>query len=266
MTRFFRDRSAFDHFSTEAIAPLVEHAEPDAELRVWVAGTATGEEAYSVAILLDEAIAASGKQLKAKIFATDVHRDSLEFAAHGVYSMESIVEIDPGRLSKYFTKLRGGSYQVNPKLRQMVVFAPHNLVKDAPFTKIDLITCRNVLIYLQPPAQKRVLSLFHFGLRTGGCMMLGPSENAGDILDEFDVLDNTWKVYRKHRNIRFAARHAAERRGRGTAASDRPAVDRRSEPADRYRGVDEHLRRGARPPHAAVDADLRGRVADAHVW
>ncbi|MEM9186579.1 MAG: chemotaxis protein CheB [Planctomycetota bacterium] len=205
VTRFFRDIQAFDALQTKVIADLVDGALDDSELRVWVAGCATGEEAYSLAILLDEAVAASGKRLRVKIFATDVHVGSLEFAGHGVYPEVALGDISTERMARYFKRTSGG-FHVSADLRQMIVFAPHNLVKDAPFTKLDLISCRNMLIYLQPQAQQKVLSLFHFGLKTGGSLLLGPSESVGEIGDEFDIVESHWRIFRKRRDVRLPTR------------------------------------------------------------
>ncbi len=139
-----------------------------------------------------------------KILATDVHRTSLDIASAGIYVEASLAAMSPELRERYFVK-NGRSYQVVGDIRQMVVFAPHNITKDAPFTKLDLITCRNLLIYLQPIAQKKALSLFHFGLRTNGVLFLGPSESPGELAGEFDVLEQHWKVYRKRRDIRLPA-------------------------------------------------------------
>jgi two-component system, chemotaxis family, CheB/CheR fusion protein len=167
-----------------------------------VAGCATGEEAYSLAILVHEQLAALRRPITAKIFATDVHRASLDFASIGLYPDASLAELSPQRRERYFVRKKGG-YQVAQHLRQMVVFAPHNVTRDAPFRQLDLISCRNLLIYLRPAAQQKVLSLFHFGLKTGGVLLLEPSENAGKLADEYETLDERWRIYRKHRDIRL---------------------------------------------------------------
>lgn len=204
VTKFFRDAEAFRHLETDVIPQLIEAVSADEELRVWVAGCATGEEAYSVAILLHEAFAARSRPLNIKIFATDVHQASLEFASAGVYSEEELSEVSEERMEKYFRQ-HGSGYHISPDLRKLIVFAPHNVVKDAPFTKLDLICCRNLLIYLQPEAQKKALSLFHFGLRTSGYLFLGPSESTADLRDEFETIDRHWKVFRKRRDVRLPA-------------------------------------------------------------
>ncbi len=202
VTKFFRDQDAYERLAKDVIPELLASVSEQGELRIWSAGCATGEEAYSLAILLHEALEAQNRPIDIKIFATDVHRASLEIASAGVYSEEAVSEVSAARLSRYFIK-EGRSYQILPDLRKMIVFAPHNIIKDAPFTKLDLICCRNLLIYLQPHAQKKVLSLFHFGLKTGGVLLLGPSESPGEIADEFETLDRHWKLYRKRRDVRL---------------------------------------------------------------
>ena len=202
VTRFFRDHEAFTRLEREIIPHLLESVSPDEDLRIWIAGCGTGEEAYSLAMLLDEQLPPSRNRDNIKIFATDVHRSSLDFASAGLYSEASFPEIKPGRLDRYFTR-KGKGFQVSADLRRMIVFAPHNLIKDAPFTKLNMISCRNLLIYLQPLAQKKVLSLFHFALKTGGVLFLGPSESPGELSEEFEPLDYQWKLYRKRRDTRL---------------------------------------------------------------
>jgi two-component system CheB/CheR fusion protein len=204
VTRFFRDASAFDRLGQEVLPGLLAELPRDEDLRVWVAGCATGEEAYSLAILIHEQIEALGRPVKVKIFATDVHRASIDYASNGNYPEAHLADISPERRQRYFIPKEDG-YQAAHDLRQMIVFAPHNLIKDAPFTKLDLIVCRNLLIYFQPPMQKKVLSLFHFGLKTNGILFLGPSESPGELSDEFLTLDAHWKIYKKRRDIRLPA-------------------------------------------------------------
>lgn len=204
VTKFFRDHEAFERLEKEIIPHLAAESSRHDEIRVWVAGCATGEEAYSLAILLHEQLSHTGRHENVKIFATDVHRASLDVASAGFYSEAGLSEVTPTRLQRYFVR-KGTGFQISPELRRMIVFAPHNLVRDAPFTKLDLISCRNLLIYLQPLAQKKVLSLFQFSLKTGGILFLGPSESPGDLAEEFDTLDNQWKLYRKRRDVHLAA-------------------------------------------------------------
>ena len=199
VTSFFRDAEAYEQLGREGIRSLLTRSKPDADVRIWVAGCATGEEAYSVAMLLHEQLEQLGQTRDVKIFATDVHQASIDAASIGVYSDVSLEHLSTARRERYFRR-QGDSYQVSQELRQMIVFATHNLIKDAPFTKLDLITCRNLLIYLQPLAQKKVLSLFHFGMNAGGILFLGPSESPAELADEFDCLHERWKIYRKRRD------------------------------------------------------------------
>ncbi|MCG8584933.1 MAG: PAS domain-containing protein, partial [Pirellulales bacterium] len=204
VTKFFRDSGAYDRLSEEVVPQMLSKLSDNEELRIWIAGCATGEEAYSIAIVIHEAIAVRDRQIGVKIFATDVHQASLEVASSGVYSEEAVSEVSKSRLDRYFSK-RGNGYHVSQELRKMIVFAPHNVIKDAPFTKLDLVCCRNLLIYFQPHVQKKVLSLFHFGLKTGGALFLGPSESPGEIADEFETVDQQWKMFRKRRDVRLPA-------------------------------------------------------------
>lgn len=201
VTRFFRDEEAFELLEQRVLPELV--AGPvDKPLRVWVAGCATGEEAYSIAILLHELGAGQPGGRPVKVFATDVHRGSLDAAARGLYDEGAVANVSSERLSRYFRR-HGSGYQVVPDIRQMLVFAPHNVIKDPPFTRVDLISCRNMLIYLQPAAQQKVLSLFHFALNRGGLMLLGPSESPGLLLRDFETVEGHWRLYRKHSEVRI---------------------------------------------------------------
>jgi len=202
VTQFFRDREAFHLLASEELPRLLETLTEDQEFRVWVACCATGEEAYSIAILVHEQLALMNRPITVRIFATDAHRASLEVASAGVYSEAALAAVSTQRRQQFFVP-KGDNYQIAPHIRKMIVFAPHDLLKDTPFTRLHLVTCRNMLIYLQPPAQKKVLSLFHFGLKAGCVLFLGPSESPGDLSDEFESVDDRWKIYRKRRDIRL---------------------------------------------------------------
>lgn len=202
VTQFFRDPEAFKAIQQEVIPALVKDAQPDGEIRFWVPGCATGEEAYSYAMLLHAELEKAKKEVSAKVFATDVHPRSLEYASAGVYPAAAIDSVPEHLRLRYFTA-HGELYRVTHELRQMVIFAPNDITRDPPFTKIDLISCRNVLIYLDAHVQKKVLSLFHFGLKPKGVLVLGPSETLGDLGNEFDTIDRHWRVYRKERDVRL---------------------------------------------------------------
>jgi len=201
VTRFFRDEQAFRLLEEQVLPELLRREPRDAPLRLWVAGCATGEEAYSLAILLHDLMPKVGER-PVKIFATDVHRGSLEHATRAIYGREAVAGVSPDRLARYFSK-QGDTYQVVPDLRQMIVFAQHNVIKDAPFTRVDLVSCRNLLIYLQPAAQQKVLSLFHFALNRTGMLFLGPSETAGPLARAYETIDKHWRLYRKRSDARI---------------------------------------------------------------
>jgi two-component system CheB/CheR fusion protein len=202
VTRFFRDGEMFQRLRTEVVPELVRRLSPHEEFRVWIPGCATGEEAYSVAMLVADAYRVLGRGPTFRVFATDVHRASLDVASAGRYPVESVGGIPEDLRDRYLERKAEGFHVMTP-LRERVVFAHHNVIKDAPFTRLDLLTCRNLLIYFTPAAQRKAMSLFHFGLKTGGVLVLGPSETPGPLSEEFAALDNRWKIFRKHRDVRL---------------------------------------------------------------
>lgn len=201
VTNFFRDPDAFELLAEDVVPGLVEEAQRVGELRVWVAGCATGEEAYSLAILIHEELERRGGTLPFKVFATDIDRRAIERASRGVYHEGFVIHVNEDRRHAYFDR-RGDDYQVIPAIREKVVFAVHDLVKDPPFTRIDLIACRNLLIYFQPILQHRALSRMLFALRQEGILWLGPSESVGELQPEFDTIDARWKILRKRTDAR----------------------------------------------------------------
>jgi two-component system CheB/CheR fusion protein len=200
VTCFFRDQEAFD-FVGETILPEIFRNAPKREVRFWVSSCSTGEEAYSLAILTRECQERYGFRHDVKIFATDIDRDAIHFAASGSYPESIAADISPRHLAKYFHK-RGDNFQIARSIREMVVFAQHNLIKDPPFTNIDLLSCRNLLIYLQPVLQRKVMEFFNFSLVPGGIMFLGSSETTGDMSDYFDAVESRFKIYRSRGRIR----------------------------------------------------------------
>jgi two-component system, chemotaxis family, CheB/CheR fusion protein len=217
VTRFFRNDEAFELMEERVLPELWQSLPPGEPLRVWVAGCATGEEVYSIAILLCELGQKLGER-PIKIFATDVHRGSLELATRGLYDEQAVSSVSPERLQRHFLR-RGQSYQVSPELRQMVVFAQHNVIRDAPFTRVHLVSCRNMLIYLQPAVQQKVLGLFHFSLTLGGVLFLGPSETPGTLTHDFDTIGKHWRIYRKTSDTRVHATPRAQIGPRSTRPS-----------------------------------------------
>ncbi|WP_426447254.1 CheR family methyltransferase [Paenibacillus sp. S-38] len=196
VTHFFRDPEAFGVIRTKVLPAILENKKREAHIRVWVAGCSTGEEAYSLAMLFDELISRQEQPYTVKIFATDLDKDSIEYASQGVYPESAVQSVPSEYLQSYFTQI-GDNYQVNKNIRKMVVFAPHNITKDPPFSNLDLVTCRNMLIYLQSEVQQKVLSLFHFSLNPSGFMFLGPSETVGKLSSLFYPFDRKWNVYQQ---------------------------------------------------------------------
>jgi two-component system CheB/CheR fusion protein len=195
VTNFFRDPDAW-----EALRPCLEQLvisrEENQMLRVWVPGCATGEEAYSIAIALKETMDKAGRHLLVQIFGTDLDAEAIDTARIGQYPDGIAVDISPQRLERYFIR-EDGAYRVRKEIREMVVFAPQNLIKHPPFTKLDLLSCRNLLIYLNADVQKKLLPLFHYSLKSDGLLFLGPSETVGGFTDLFDAIDKRWKVFRR---------------------------------------------------------------------
>lgn len=200
VTSFFRDQEVFDRLAESGLPELFKE-DNGRELRFWVAGCSTGEEAYSLAILARETMDELGLHKDIKIFATDIDRDAIQYAAAGLYPESIAADLSPRLLTKYFHK-RDDSFQITRSIREMVVFAQHNLVKDPPFTNISLISCRNLLIYLQPILQRKVLEFFNFSLRPGGILLLGTSETTGELGDYFETFDARLKLYRSKGRVK----------------------------------------------------------------
>ena len=197
VTSFFRDREAFRELEREVIPQLVRARNADEPLRVWVPGCATGEEAYCIAMLLIEQLATTQKACRLQVFATDVAGDALAVARRGRYPAGITTDVSAERLGRFFAPSGEDSYQVNKQLREAITFASQNVLGDPPFSNLDLISCRNLLIYLEPEVQQRLLGLFHFALRKGGYLLLGPSETVGPRDDQFEAVSRKWRVYRR---------------------------------------------------------------------
>ena len=196
VTSFFRDPDAFDHLEKTVLEELVKSHNPGQPVRIWVPGCATGEEAYSLAMLVIEKISTLRKDVKLRIFASDVDERALTVARNGVYPDSIAEDVSAARLRRFFTK-EDHSYRVTPELRDAVVFANQNILADAPFSKLDLISCRNLMIYLTPNAQERVIQMFHFALNDGGVLFLGMSETTGNHEALFEPLSKKHRVYKR---------------------------------------------------------------------
>jgi two-component system CheB/CheR fusion protein len=198
VTSFFRDTAVWKKLKEE-ILPTLFNELPDGHiLRAWIPGCSTGEEAYSLAITFKEVIETTKKHksLSLQIFATDIDNDAIEKARKGVFLSNISADLSPERISRFFT-IDGDGYRINNQIREMVVFAPQNVIKDPPFTKLDILTCRNMLIYMEPELQKKLMVLFNYSLNHGGIMLLGTAETLGNNKDGFTELDNKLKIYKR---------------------------------------------------------------------
>ncbi len=197
VTKFFRDQPSFESLKKH-LNVLLDHKKEDEPVRVWVAGCSTGEEAYSIAMLLIEYYESKhiSKIPKLQIFATDLDPQAIDHARSGSYFSNIASEVSPQRLERFFITVNDG-YVVKKEVREMIVFAQHNLIKDAPFTRLDLLCCRNVMIYLTAELQKKIIPVFHYSLNEPGILFLGPAESVGIFHESFVTLDPKWKLFRK---------------------------------------------------------------------
>jgi two-component system, chemotaxis family, CheB/CheR fusion protein len=196
VTSFFRDAAAFAALQQKVFPALLRDRSIDAPIRIWIAGCSTGEEAYSLAICLLEFLAHQPQNPQIQIFATDISELAIDRARLGIYQHNQVIDVSPERLQCFFTPVEGG-YQINKSVRELCIFARQNLISDPPFSQMDLISCRNVFIYFGTSLQKRVLSMFHYGLMPKGFLFLGTSETVGESLDLFTMVDQKFKIYAK---------------------------------------------------------------------
>ncbi|MFD2034273.1 CheR family methyltransferase [Belliella marina] len=204
VTKFFRDKEAFKVIKEKAFTEIIENKLQVDTLKVWVVGCATGEEAYSLAILILEQLTELKKNLEVKIFASDIDKSALQHASKGIYSENISRDVSKERLEKFFIK-QDNKYKVRENIRKMIVFAEHDIVKQPPYGKIDLISCRNLLIYINPILQRKILASLHFCLNMGGYLFLGPSESLGEHKKSFVEVDKKWKIFKSievARNLR----------------------------------------------------------------
>ncbi|MEO6174754.1 MAG: chemotaxis protein CheB [Flavobacterium circumlabens] len=201
VTSFFRDTEAFDLIEKTILPRILENLNPRDEIKLWVAGCATGEEAYSIAILLNELLVGRFKDTVVKIFATDIDSAALLYAGKGAYSADRINGISAKRLSEYFN-FDGKNYIVKPEIRKMLIFAQHDLVKNPPYCNMHFISCRNLLIYMTPILQKKIYAMLLFGLKTNGFLFLGSSENPLTIIDNLEVVNKKWRIYKSLKDKR----------------------------------------------------------------
>ncbi len=209
VTNFFRDPEAFKAFAEEVVPKLFADKPPGFILRIWSPGCSTGEEAYSIAIALQEHMGVLKQNFQVQIFATDIDSQAIAIARTGIYPASITADVSPERLSRFFTaEPGGGAYRVNKVIRDMLVFSEQSVIKDPPFSKLDLISCRNLLIYWGGELQKKVIPLFHYALNPGGFLFLGTSETVGEFCDLFSTLDRKAKLYQRKEDVLGAHRKA----------------------------------------------------------
>ena len=196
VTSFFRDPEAFELLRNRFITEILANKSADSVVRLWVPGCSTGEEVYSLAIVLREAMDEAQANPKVQIFGTDIDTEAIDAARNGRYPANLTVGLSPERLKRFFVR-EGNTVRVKKEIREMALFAIQNVIKDPPFTRLDLICCRNLLIYLDGDLQKRLVPLFHYVLNPGGLLLLGSSETIGRHGDLFSLVDKKWKLFRR---------------------------------------------------------------------
>ena len=200
VTNFFRDTPAFETLAAEALPRLIAARVPGDPVRVWVPGCSTGEEAYSIAILLQELAGSVKRNVSPQVFATDIDAEAVERARAGVYPDSISADVSPERLERFFVR-DGDTYRVAKTVRDCLVFAKQDVIKDPPFTRVDLISCRNLLIYLDGELQRKLMPLFHYALNSDGYLFLGSSETVGEAADLFAPVDKKWKLYQRRGTV-----------------------------------------------------------------
>ncbi len=254
VSSFFRDGEAWEELERQVIDPMVAKRDNGDDIRVWSVGCATGEEAYTLGMLLLERIEAAGKSIKVQIFATDVS-DSLKWARAGIYPEAITTQLSPQRVKRFFIK-HESNYEVKKQLRDIIVFARHNVITDPPFSRMDLICCRNMLIYIEPETQRNVLWMFNFALRDGATLFLGSAETVGMQTDLFEPISVPWRIF-KSRHMTHTGRFEIPRfsvsdpriRPLSRATPHRPAKDDLLNVAQRAL-LDRYA-----PPSVVIDAD-----------
>jgi two-component system, chemotaxis family, CheB/CheR fusion protein len=257
VTGFFRDPEAWEAFREAVIQPLVAQRAPNDTIRAWVTACASGEEAYSLAMLISEEAERLGRSVDVKIFATDTADKSLALARAGIFPGGIEGDLSPERLERFFER-DDQTYRVKKTLRDQVVFAPQDVLRDPPFSRVDIVTCRNLLIYLEPEAQRRVLALTHFALREDGYLFLGNAETLGHADTLFEVVSKRWRIYRRLGADRQASNHLPAMLARTAEARPitrlAPTVPIRPSPTATIQAA---LLDEFGPPSAVVDANER---------
>jgi two-component system CheB/CheR fusion protein len=255
VTSFFRDPEVFEVLSEQVLPALLKDRPADAPIRVWVPGCATGEEAYSIAMCLLERMAKLSRNPALQIFATDLSEAALSRAREGSYLVNIARDVSPERLRRFFTKV-GDNYQISKTIREMCVFARHDLTRDPPYSRLDLISCRNVLIYLEPRLQELVFATFHYALHPGGFLVVGPAETVGGSSPLFATLDEKHRLYTRMA-VSGPPRLLSVRGAVGQSRADARPLARKSAAAEVPREADRMLLARFAPAAVVVDEGLR---------
>ncbi|MFZ2472397.1 MAG: chemotaxis protein CheB [Methanothrix sp.] len=208
VTRFFRDPGAWEALVENALPELILSLPTGSLLRIWVVGCSTGEEAYSMAIVLQEYLENLGRtgEIQFQIFATDTEKEAIDIARRGRYPMNIEADVSKARLERFFIE-ENATYRICPHLRESIVFAPQNIIRDPPYTHLDIISCRNLFIYLSPELQRKIVTLFHYALNSGGILFLGSAESIGGNSDLFSILEGNWRIFQRRDVPSRAASH-----------------------------------------------------------
>ena len=259
VTAFFRDPESFQALERDLLPRLLAGKDDASALRIWSVGCSTGEEAYSISMLVAEAMERLQQQRKVQIFATDLSGRAISVARAGVYPASIASELSPSRLARFFTPEMGGDYRILKSLRDMMVFSEHDVIRDPPFSRLDLIVCRNLLIYFAGELQKRLIPLFHYALKPGGTLFLGPSESVGENNELFSVVDRRAKLFKRRENSRRA-------RSSYTTAMLLPSTTHRASPdsADAQRDIPMKTSLREIAEHALLRIAPGSALVDAH--
>ena len=258
VTNFFREPDAFKTLRDDILIKILEKKPEDYTVRIWVPGCSTGEEAYSLAILVREAMETLRRRFGVQIFGTDIDEQAIEAARIGLFPETIVADVEPERLARHFVKEEDGRYRIAKSIRETLVFAPQNVIKDPPFTKLDLLSCRNLLIYLSPELQQRLLQVFHYSLREDGVLFLGSSESVGQATDLFTAVDKKWRIFRR-RPADIAAVSALDLRPlpgsleRARAPDTEPRDTGKTEELSALQLVETILRQTDAPPCVIID-------------
>ncbi len=220
VTKFFRDKAAFELLESKIIPGIIDTKADGDTIKVWICACSTGEEAYSIAILLYHQLQHAKKNIDVKIFATDLDDSSIDIASNNCYPAATAKEVRPELLKKYFIK-EGQNYSVIPAIRKLIVFAKHNVIKSPPFIKNDLITCRNMLIYMTGLLQQKILATFHFSLNPDGILFLGSSETVSAVKEGFVEINSKWRIYKKSGSLQYSHHNTYSTFSSGLKSSSR---------------------------------------------